>query len=99
MSPERPASQIILLDKFHPNLSRQNHLKDQLLTAATPKDRWCVATELLHLTKTLHHRTVGELDRLCNSFFNYFVDTISHLKLDCLSAVTFGEVYKLINSI
>jgi hypothetical protein len=32
------------------HMSGQNHFKDQLLTAATPKDRWCVAKELLHST-------------------------------------------------
>ena len=62
------------------NCSRRNHFRDQLLAATTAKDRWSVSKELLHSTKTVHHRTTDELIKLCNLFSNYFVDKISCLK-------------------
>jgi hypothetical protein len=51
-----------------------------LLAAVDAKDRWRVAKELLHSTKTVHHRTTDELVKICNLFSNYFVDKIHDLK-------------------
>jgi len=75
------------------NASRQNHFSDQLNNAATAKDRWRVAKELLHSTTTTHNRTFDELNNLCNLFSNFFVDKISTLKRTiCANAASLADL-------
>lgn len=75
------------------NASRQHHFREQLNNAATAKDRWRVAKELLHSTTTTHNRTLDELNNLCNLFSNFFVDKISTLKRTiCATAATLTDL-------
>ena len=75
------------------NASRQNHFSEQLNNAATAKDRWRVAKELLHSTTTTHNRTLDELNNLCNLFSNFFVDKISTLKRTiCANAASLADL-------
>ena len=54
---------------------------NQLTSATDCKQRWRIAKEVLHSTKTVPSRSVDDLKQLCSKFSKYFIDKISSLKL------------------
>ena len=63
------------------NASRRDYFKNQLTSATDCKQRWRIAKEVLHSTKTVPSRSVDDLKQLCSKFSKYFIDKISSLKL------------------
>ena len=62
------------------NASRWDNFRSQLSIATDCKERWKIAKEVLHSTRSVHERSTDELKQLCLKFAVYFVDKICSLK-------------------
>ena len=72
------------------NASRRDYFRSWLSSATDCKERWKIAKEVFHSTRTVHERSTDELKQLCMKFAVYFVDKICSLKAS-IAATLVGE--------